>query len=66
MSDSITATRINKKDGSYIAISDHILNYNGFKQFTTGANYGSLEQAYAAYSKYVHSNYPDYISTLPK
>ena len=34
VSDSITATRINKKDGSYIAISDHILNYSGFKQFT--------------------------------
>ena len=66
VSDSITATRINKKDGSYIAISDHILNYNGFKQFTTGVNYGSLEQAYTAYSKYVHSNYPEYISTLPK
>ena len=66
VSDSITATRINKKEGSYIAISDHILNYNGFKQFTTGVNYGSFEQAYIAYSKYVHSNYPDYISTLPK
>ena len=66
VSDSITATRINKKDGSYIAISDHILNYSGFKQFTNGVNYGSLEQAYTAYSKYVHSNYPEFISTLPK
>lgn len=44
VSDSITATRINKKDGSYIAISDHILNYNGFKQFTTGVNYGLLNK----------------------
>lgn len=66
VSDSITATRINKKDESYIAISDHILNYNGFKRFTTGVNYGSIEQAYTAYSKYVHSNYPEFISTLPK
>ena len=66
VSDSITATRTKKKEGSYIAISDHILNYNGFKQFTTGVNYGSLEQAYTAYSKYVHSNYPEFISTLPK
>lgn len=66
VSDSITATRINKKDESYIAISDHILNYSGFKQFTNGVNYGSLEQAYTAYSKYVHSNYPEFISTLPK
>lgn len=66
VSDSITATRISKKDGSYIAISDHILNYSGFKQFTNGVNYGSFEQAYTAYSKYVHSNYPEFISTLPK
>lgn len=66
VSDSITATRINKKDESYIAISDHILNYSGFKQFTNGVNYGSLEQANTAYSKYVHSNYPEFISTLPK
>lgn len=66
VSNSITAARINKKDGSYIAISDHILNYNGFKQFINGVNYGSLEQANTAYSKYVHSNYHEFISTLPK
>lgn len=62
-----TATR-KIKDSSqkyveYVAIADHISN---FTNYTKGTKYETLEEAYAAYSKLVDEQYPDYKNTLPK
>ena len=62
-----TATR-KIKDSSqkyveYVAIADHISN---FTNYTKGKKYETLEDAYAAYSKLVDEQYPDYKNTLPK
>ena len=62
-----TATR-KIKDSSqkyveYVAIADHISN---FTNYTKGKKYETLEEAYAAYSKLVDEQYPDYKNTLPK
>ena len=66
VSESTTATR---KNGSYVAIADHLLNHSYFKPFTTGRReYGTLEEAYQAYEDLLKtdSNYMKYKDTLPK
>lgn len=67
ISETKTATRIVKSTSqTYVAITDHISNYSGFEKYTKGTKYETLEDAYAAYSKLVDEQYPDYKNTLPK
>ena len=67
ISETTTAERTQGKQ-TYIAIAEHIPNDNGFRQYTTGTRYETLEDAYKAYAKLLTteekcSNYKD---TLPK
>lgn len=67
ISETVTATRTNSK-GNYVAIAEHMGNANGFKQYTTGTKYNTLEEAYRAYEKLLNSDekYSEYRDTLPK
>ena len=65
ISETVTATRPSPK-GSYVAIANHMGNANGFKQYTTGTKYDTLEEAYEAYEKLLNEKYPQYQDTLPK
>lgn len=68
ISETETATRRTNKGIEYVAITDHISNYNGFSKYTTGTKYNSLEEAYRAYEKLLNSDkkYSEYRDTLPK
>ena len=67
ISETTTAERTQKKQ-TYIAIAEHIPNYNGFRQYTTGTRYETLEDAYKAYAKLLttEEKYSKYKVTLPK
>ena len=67
ISETTTAERKQGKQ-TYIAIADHILNYNGFQPYTTGTQYETLEDAYKAYAKLLmtEEKYSNYKGTLPK
>lgn len=67
ISETTTAERTQKKQ-TYIAIAEHIPNYNGFQPYTTGTRYETLEDAYKAYAKLLttEKKYSDYKDTLPK
>ena len=67
ISETITAERTQGKQ-TYTAIADHILNANGFRPYTTGTRYGTLEDAYKAYAKLLttEEKYSVYKGTLPK
>lgn len=67
ISETTTAERTQGKQ-TYIAIADHIPNYNGFRPYTTGTRYETLEDAYKAYAKLLttEEKYSDYKGTLPK
>ena len=67
ISETTTAARTKGKQ-TYIAIADHILNYNGFRPYTTGTRYETLEDAYKAYAKLLttEEKYSNYKDTLPK
>ena len=67
ISETTTAERTQGKQ-TYIAIADHIPNYNGFRQYTEGTRYETLEDAYKAYAKLLtkEEKYPAYKDTLPK
>lgn len=67
ISETTTAERTQKKQ-TYIAIAEHIPNYNGFRQYTTGTRYETLEDAYKAYVKLLttEEKYSNYKDTLPK
>lgn len=67
ISETTTAERTQKKQ-TYIAIAEHIPNYNGFRQYTTGTRYETLEDAYKAYANILttEEKYSKYKDTLPK
>lgn len=67
ISETTTAERKQGKQ-TYIAIADHIPNYNGFRQYTEGTQYETLEDAYKAYANLLTTKeeYSDYKGTLPK
>lgn len=67
ISETTTAARTKGKQ-TYIAIAEHIPNYNGFRQYTTGTQYDTLEDAYKAYAKLLttEEKYSNYKDTLPK
>lgn len=67
ISETVTATRPSPK-GSYVAIAGHMGNANGFKKYTTGTKYNTLEEAYRAYEKLLNTEekYSQYRDTLPK
>lgn len=67
ISETTTAERTQKKQ-TYIAIAEHIPNDNGFRQYTTGTRYETLEDAYKAYVKFLttEEQYSNYKDTLPK
>ena len=67
ISETTTAERTQGKQ-TYIAIADHIPNGNGFRQYTTGKQYETLEDAYKAYAKLLttEEKYSNYKDTLPK
>ena len=65
IAESVTAARTNRNE-SYVAIADHIYNYNGFSDYTKGTRYDTMEQAYAAYKQKLETDYPQYEDTLPK
>ncbi len=67
ISETTTAARTKGKQ-TYIAIAEHIPNYNGFRQYTTGTRYETLEDAYKAYAKLLttEEKYSNYKDTLPK
>lgn len=67
ISETTTATRSNKVK-SYVAITDHINNYNDFKDYTKGTKYETLTEAYEAYKKQVNDNeeFTQYKNTLPE
>ena len=66
ISETTTAERTQKKQ-TYIAIADHIPNGNGFRPYTTGTQYDTLEDAYKAYAKLLTTEkYSNYKDTLPK
>ena len=62
----ITTAERNNKGQIYIAIADHIYNANGFRPYTNGEKYDTLDQAYSAYVKLTDEKYQDYKETLPK
>ena len=69
ISETTTAARTNQKgEQTHIAIADHILNKNGFRPYTTGTRYETLEDAYKAYAKLLttEEKYSKYKDTLPK
>ena len=67
ISETETAERTVKSTSeTYVAISERILNGNGFTTYTNGTKYETLAEAYAAYSKLVDEQYPDYKNTLPQ
>lgn len=68
ISETETATRKTNKGVEYVAITDHISNYNGFSKYTTGTKYNSLEEAYRAYEELLNSEkkFSQYQNTLPK
>lgn len=65
ISETTTAARTKGKQ-TYIAIADHIPNGSGFRPYTTGTQYDTLEDAYKAYAKFLKEKYPNYKDTLPK
>lgn len=67
ISETTTAARTKGKQ-TYIAIADHIPNYTGFRQYTAGTRYETLEDAYKAYAKLLttEEQYSNYKDTLPK
>ena len=68
VSESTTAKRDNK-NGSYIAIADHLYNYNYLTPYITGkTKYDTLEEAYKAYEELLKTDlrYTQYQDTLPK
>lgn len=67
ISETTTAKRTQGKQ-TYTAIADHIPNYNGFRQYTEGTRYETLEDAYKAYAKLLttEEKYSNYKDTLPK
>lgn len=67
ISETTTAARTKGKQ-TYIAIADHIPNGNGFRPYTTGTQYDTLEDAYKAYAKLLttEEKYSNYKDTLPK
>lgn len=67
ISETTTAERT-QGEQTYTAIADHILNYNGFRPYTTGTRYETLEDAYKAYAKLLttEEKYSNYKDTLPK
>ena len=67
ISETTTAERTQGKQ-TYTAIADHILNANGFRPYTTGTRYDTLEDAYKAYAKLLmtEEKYSNYKDTLPK
>ena len=67
ISETTTAERTQGKQ-TYIAIAEHIPNDNGFRQYTTGTRYETLEDAYKAYAKLLttEEKYSKYKDTLPK
>lgn len=67
ISETTTAERTQGKQ-TYIAIADHIPNYNGFRQYTEGTRYETLEDAYKAYANLLmtEAKYSKYKDTLPK
>lgn len=67
ISETTTAERTQKKQ-TYTAIAEHIPNYTGFRQYTTGTRYETLEDAYKAYAKLLttEEKYSAYKDTLPK
>lgn len=67
ISETTTAERKQGKQ-TYIAIADHIPNYNGFRQYIEGTRYETLEDAYKAYANLLTTKeeYSDYKGTLPK
>lgn len=67
ISETVTAERpVKNSSQTYVAISKRILNGKGFDNYTNSTKYETLEEAYAAYSKLVAKDYPDYKDTLPK
>lgn len=64
ISESTTALRKNTQ-GDYVAIADHLPNYNYFKPYTSGTKYDTLDEAYKAYTDLVKTKYSQYESTLP-
>ena len=67
MSETTTANRIPTNKEDYVAIADHIHNDSGFRPYTAGKRYGTLKEAYEAYSKLLkEGNYSQYKNTLPK
>ena len=67
ISETVTAERpVKNSSQTYVAISKRILNGKGFDDYTKGTKYETLEETYAAYSKLVDEQYPDYKNTLPK
>lgn len=68
VSDSTTATR-HSNNGDYIAIADHLYNYNYYKPYIDGkTKYDTLEDAYKAYENLLKTDprYIQYKDTLPK
>lgn len=67
ISETTTAKRT-QRGQTYIAIADHIPNGSGFRPYTTGTQYDTLEDAYKAYAKLLttEEKYSKYKDTLPK
>lgn len=65
IAESVTAARTAKNE-TYVAIADHISNYNGFSTYTKGTRYETMEEAYAAYKQKLETDYKQYEDTLPK
>ena len=70
ISETTTAERTSK-NGAYVAIADHMLNYNSFKDYTTGTKYSTMEEAYKAYTEMVENGdypkeYKESLNNLPK
>lgn len=65
IAESVTAARTAKNE-TYVAIADHISNYNGFSTYTKGTKYDTMEEAYAAYKQKLETDYKQYEDTLPK
>lgn len=67
ISETTTAKRT-QRGQTYIAIADHIPNGSGFRPYTTGTQYDTLEDAYKAYAKLLttEEKYSNYKDTLPK
>lgn len=67
ISETTTAKRT-QRGQTYIAIADHIPNGSGFRPYTTGTRYETLEDAYKAYAKLLttEKKYSNYKDILPK